>query len=73
MSKNPLYVEISIKENLDERWQEWFQGLTLFTDLEGSSRLTGEVADQPALYSVLECIRNLNLTLVSVQVKEIAF
>lgn len=70
MSKNPLYVEISIKENLDERWHEWFQGLTLSTDLQGSSRITGEVADQPALYSVLERIRNLNLTLVSIQVKE---
>jgi hypothetical protein len=62
----PEYCEIKIKGHLDQRWSEWFAGLTL-THLEGDETLlSGPLPDQPALHGLLERIRDLNLTLISV-------
>jgi hypothetical protein len=62
----PEYYEIKVNGYLDPRWSEWFLGLTL-THLEADETLLyGQVADQAALYGLLERIRDLNLTLVSI-------
>lgn len=62
----PDYYEIKIKGYLDTRWSDWFAGLTL-TYLDGDETLlSGQLADQAALHGLLERIRDLNLTLISV-------
>ena len=62
----PEYYEIKIKGHLDPSWSEWFEGLKL-THLEGDGTLlSGSLPDQAALHGLLERIRDLNLTLISV-------
>jgi hypothetical protein len=62
----PEYYEIKVKGELDTHWSNWFEGLTL-THLEGQeTMLAGLLPDQAALHGLLERIRDLNLTLISV-------
>jgi hypothetical protein len=62
----PEYYEIKIKGHLDPCWSDWFGGLNV-THLEGGETLlAGTLPDQTALHGLLERIRDLNLTLISV-------
>ncbi len=62
----PEYYAIKVKGHLDQRWSDWFAGLEL-KHLEGNETLlSGLLPDQAALHGLLERIRDLNLTLVSV-------
>ncbi len=62
----PEYYEIKIKGHLDQRWSDWFENLEL-KHLEGNETLlSGFLLDQAALHGLIERIRDLNLTLISV-------
>jgi len=62
----PEHYEIKIKGHLNPGWSGWFEGLML-THIEGDvTLLSGPLPDQAALHGLLERIRDLNLTLISI-------
>lgn len=63
-------VEILIKGQIDPHWSEWLGGLRISTSGEAHSLLSGSVPDQAALYGILSKLRDLDLKLVSVNLKE---
>jgi len=66
---NEIY-QIKVKGHVDEKWSDWFNGLTITHDEDGCSTLCGPLPDQTALHSVLNKIRDMNLPLVLVQLIE---
>ena len=58
--------EIQLEGYLDEEWAVWFDGLTLSHPDAQSTTLSGMLPDQTALHSVLNKIRDMNVTLKSI-------
>jgi len=66
--KNNLKIyEIKISGHLEDRWTDWFQGLTFTHESDGTTTLSGPIKDQTALRGILNHISDLGLTLISVQ------
>jgi hypothetical protein len=62
----PTHYQIKVKGHLPDRWSEWFDGLAIHHEADGSTILSGPVVDQAALYGILLKLHNLNLPLLSV-------
>ncbi len=58
--------QIRVQGILDERWSDWFDRLTIIPQVNGETLLTGVVVDQSALYGLLNKMRDMGLTLLSI-------
>jgi hypothetical protein len=58
--------EIRLKGHLDARWSTWFDGLSFTHASDGTTIISGPVADQAALHGLLSKVRDLGLPLLSV-------
>jgi hypothetical protein len=58
--------EIRLTGRLDAHWAAWFDGLTVTQEPDGTTVISGPIADQAALHGVLQRVRDLGLPLVSV-------
>jgi hypothetical protein len=65
LSLDPADNEPSV---LDDHWSDWFGDLTLTHEDDGTTSLTGVIADQAELHGLLTKIRDLGVTLISVEV-----
>ena len=66
-SSTSQVYEIKVKGCLSPDWADWFNGMTLLTEVEGSNTtLRGPIVDQAALYGLLVKVHDLGLTLLSV-------
>ena len=63
---NNEYYEIRLKGHLEARWEQWFDGLIISLEEDGSTLLSGPLADQAALHGILKKVRDVGLTLLSV-------
>lgn len=66
MSMSQEFYQITVKGHLENRWVDWFDGLTITALDNGETLLTGPVVDQAALHGVLRKVRDLGLPLLSV-------
>ena len=64
-------VEIRVKGYIDEHWSGWFENLTITHTEQDQTILLGTVVDQAALYGLLFKLRDLGLSLVSVNCQEV--
>jgi hypothetical protein len=64
-SSQPRAYQIRIAGQLDSRWADWFEGLTISLD-GGDTLISGPVVDQAALHGLLKKVRDLAMPLVSV-------
>jgi hypothetical protein len=57
---------LRLSGHLDPHWSQWFAGLALAHEADGTTTLTGAVADQAELHGILSRVRDLGVVLISV-------
>ena len=62
----PGCYQLRLKGQLDSKWTEWFEGMSITLEEDGNTLLTGPVIDQAALHGLLKKIRDLGLTLLAI-------
>ncbi len=65
-SNQPPCYEIRLQGHLESQWTDWFGGLTITLEENGTTLLAGPVIDQAALHGLLKKVRDLGLPLVSI-------
>jgi hypothetical protein len=63
----PVGYRLRVAGHLDAHWSAWFADLTLTHEPDGTTSLTGAVSDQAELHGLLMKVRDLGVTLISVQ------
>lgn len=66
MNTNACY-HITVNGRLNERWLRWFESHTVDYRDNGTTLIVLTDVDQPALFGVINRIRDLGLELISVQ------
>jgi hypothetical protein len=67
LSPEDQVYQIRLKGHLNGSWSEWLSGFTVAHEKDGTTVLTGPLADQSALHGLLIKIRDLGLPLLAVQ------
>jgi len=57
--------QFTVKGHIDFDWSEWFDGLEITHMDNGETRLSGPLADQAALFGVLNKVHTIGLPLLS--------
>ncbi len=66
-----LRAEIRVKGQIAEHWSDWFEEFEITHTDQDETILTGDIADQSALYGLIAKLRDLGLSLISVNSTEI--
>jgi hypothetical protein len=62
---------IRIDGHLDDHWSDWLGGLTITRNSDGTTTLTGPLADQAHLHGVLAGLRDIGATLLDLRATEL--
>lgn len=69
-NSNSIHCQIRVKGHLSEQWVDWLGGLKIKNLPDGQAELSGPLPDQSALYGVLNQLRDLGVSLVSLNCVE---
>lgn len=58
--------QIKVRGKLDPKWKDWFDGFEIQHQSSNETVLIGTIIDQAALHGLLAKIRDLGLSLLSV-------
>jgi hypothetical protein len=64
------HYEIRLKGHLGSSWADWLGGMSLTHASDGTTVVGGPVADQAALHGLLQKLRDMGVTLISVNESE---
>lgn len=67
-TKQPRHYQITIQGHLGPRWSEWFENMSIAHTAEDTTTLMGPITDRASLYGILNKLRDMGLTLLSVEV-----
>jgi len=62
-----LTIEIKVKGTINTVWEEWFREFKISHTEQGESILRGKVQDTAAMYGLMAKLRDLGLTILSIQ------
>ncbi len=62
----PMIYQIRVEGHLGRQWANRFEELNITLKDDGTTLLTGPVVDQAALHGILRRIRDLGITLISI-------
>jgi len=65
-ANRPSRFQVRVQEQIDEKWLPWFDEFTITCSESGETLLIGTITDLAVLYGLIDKIRDLNLTLISV-------
>ncbi len=65
--EEPRQYQITIKGHLHPRWSEWFENMTIMQLPDGTTTLSGHLPDRAAVYGLINKLRDMGLTLLSVE------
>ena len=65
-NEKTLIYQVRIEGQFDQQWTDWFEGLTVTQEEDGTTLLTGPIVDQSALHGLLKKVRDLGIPLISV-------
>jgi hypothetical protein len=65
-----MIYEFRVEGHLDDHWSAWLGELTIIRHHDGTSTLTGPVADKAQLHGVLARLRDIGATLLSLNALE---
>jgi len=69
-TNQPTIYHIRIQGHLGRQWAGRFEELSITLEDDGTTLLTGPVVDQAALHGILRRIRDLGITLLSINSNE---
>ena len=61
-----IHYKIRVQNHLGPHWVDWFNGMIITQEADGSTMLHGDFVDQAALHGVLRRIRDAGMVLLSV-------
>jgi len=64
----PTTYRIQVRGHLDDCWSDWFDGLSMTRNEDGTTTLSGPIADQAQLHGVLSRLRDIGVDLLGVNI-----